>query len=144
MLDYGYRRTPRAAPKAPRFESSKWRVVALKPLPVSAEEDGSEVVADLAPRDTCDLMHKELKTLPDGTVRGMIIDPVWKGWITVRTRFGDSNLEHLDGGEPGASLGRLASSSEAPAAASAPPTVKLTPKRIIDLRNEFLADDIEV
>ena len=49
------------------------------------------------------MLHTELQTLGDGTVRAQIIDPVWKGWVVLRTRRGDSNLENTEGDD---SIGR--------------------------------------
>ena len=116
---YGYRSPSRGGFKAAqRFESSKWRVVCDKPLPVSGEMDGREPICDLEPRSLCDLLHKETQTLPNGNVRALIIDPVWKGWVTLRTARGDSNLECIDGDD---SIARIASHGGAAATPELPP-----------------------
>ena len=56
---YGYRPARSPQRKAQKFESSKWRVVAERPLAVSAEQDGRDVVADLEPRATCDVVRAQ-------------------------------------------------------------------------------------
>lgn len=139
------RSSPRAsARQKPRFESSKWRVVCTEPLPVSAEADSSSAkIGDLEPNSKCDVVHKEVQTDRFGNTRAMIIDPVWKGWVTLRTDVGDSNLEHLEGADDGAeSLVRLTASA-ASALIAAPAVAQTTPERIRDLQFEAMADDID-
>jgi len=100
--------------------ASKWRVVSSEPLKVFQDFDCRKFIADLQSSAICDLLHDDVRELPDGSVRGMIIDPIWKGWVTVRTRSG-SNLEVVK-----------------------PPREQLTSvARVIELRDEALADDIE-
>jgi hypothetical protein len=65
-------------------------------------------------------------------------DPVWKGWLTLRTAIGDSNLELVDG--EAAPAGRLAGEGAAAAARPlAAPTVQLTLERLQDLQLEVRA-----
>jgi len=103
-----------------RYEASKWRVVSERPLPVFQTADGIKKIADLQSQSMCDLLHDQLHELPDGSVRGMIIDPIWKGWVTVRTTTG-SNLESI----------------------SPLPQLLTSEARILELQEEALADDIE-
>ena len=95
---YGYRggsRTPRRNPSAiDASKIRKWRVIAEKPIPVAEDDEGKVLVYDLEPRTLCDVA--EQKHMPNGEIRAMIVDPVWKGWVTLKTRGGDSLCEPVD------------------------------------------------
>jgi rhodanese-related sulfurtransferase len=103
-----------------KYEASRWRVICARALPVYQSVEGMYVVADLQSQSMCDLIHEELHDMPDGSTRGMIIDPIWKGWVTVRTSKGP-NLECVRPAH-----GQLLSES-----------------RILEIRSEAFADDLE-
>ena len=100
MYDYYRSSPPRARrPKPVALVSSKWRVVSARPLPVSTEVDAQrgEFITDLEVNSLCHVLHEDPRPGAAGETRVCIVDPVWKGWITLRTARGDSNLEHIDG-----------------------------------------------
>eukprot|EP00966_Prymnesium_polylepis_P120009 2773119-Prymnesium_polylepis.1 len=106
--------------------STKWRVCSSRPLPVSsdADERKGEIICDLEPRSTCDVSAQE--TLPDGSVRFQIIDPVWRGWLTFKKgEWGLATLEPLDA--PSEASARIAASGEPAAAPAAAPAAEPLP-----------------
>ena len=141
---YGYRggsRTPRRNPSAiDASKIRKWRVIAEKPIPVAEDDEGEVLVYDLEPRTLCDVA--EQKHMPNGEIRAMIVDPVWKGWITLKTRGGDSLCEPVDD-DSGTSNGALTGDGGA-AAATGPLVVQLTLAQLKDLQLECVADDVDI
>lgn len=138
-FSYGYgggSRTPRRNPSAiDASKIRKWRVIAEKPIPVSEDADGQAPIYDLEPRTLCDVA--EQKQMPSGEIRAMIVDPVWKGWITIKTRRGDSLCE-LAEDDSGTSNGTLTGGPEAP------PVEQLTLAQLKDLQIECVADDVDI
>uniref|UniRef100_A0A6U8RM94 SH3 domain-containing protein n=1 Tax=Emiliania huxleyi TaxID=2903 RepID=A0A6U8RM94_EMIHU len=78
----------------PRFDVVKLRVVAYT-VPVTHDvEPASEEICRL-PRGTV-VEAVEEKASRNGTVRVLITDPIWKGWISLRAPNGELDLEPTD------------------------------------------------
>ena len=96
------------------LETSAWRVVSKRPLFVRSDVDEKKGVA------VCDLFQGsrvailEQSSRPDGTIRALIIDPVWMGWLTLKSKLGAANLEPIAAPPPEA-----ADVSDTPAADAA-------------------------
>ena len=155
---YGYN-SPRTFQRKgpPPMKSSKWRVVSQRPLPVATDkEEHSEILCDLPPNTKCDVLHTDIVSLPNGTQRVCIIDPVWKGWVTIRTASGQSNLELVDGDDDAAEAvrriggthvaGRITGGATVDVAdgAAVEAPILLTLAQILSLQSDCMADDVAV
>ena len=140
--NYGQRRSAPRGNRSGINERSitKWRVVCERPLPVSADEEGRDLIYDLEPQTRCDVTEQRLA--PSGELRGMIVDPVWKGWITLKTASGDSLCAPLEDGSGTSNSGAIAASAAAPALA--PASEPLTWTQLLDLQADCCADDVEI
>lgn len=71
------------------------RVVSRRPLlaRTEAHEKRGGPIADLMPRTLCDVIETAVQQ--DGSIRALIVDPVWMGWITLKTKSGVANLEKI-------------------------------------------------
>ena len=128
----------RYAPAPPKFETSKWKVCCAKSLPVSEEkEKNSALIHDLAPDSTCEVW--QIEHLPTGEQRACILDPVWKGWVTLRTALGDANLELIDGDAPAKDAAAAPQLSSADA-----PKVQLDLATLQSIQSDALADDLDI
>ena len=133
------RQTPKRNPGGIDTDKlTQWRVVSERPLPVSDSQTGGEIIFDLEPRSVCDV--SEQKAQPSGEIRACIVDPVWKGWITLRSARGDSLCEpvEVDGTVP-----TIASSAASPPPPP-PRTEQLTMAALEQLQFEYLADDVDI
>ena len=60
-----------------------------------ADEKKSAVLCDLMQGAIVVTLDNHFQTRADGSVRALVVEPVWLGWLTLTTRAGVSNLERL-------------------------------------------------
>ena len=133
----------------------KWRVVSDAALKVTAQQEpDSEVICELERNATMDVL--EQATLQSGrdphgelTVRGMIIDPVWKGWVTLG-RVSDAGVwveracELCDPDDAPRLAERGGGALMEGATRAVPPAQQLTLAQLMELQFEAMADDVPI
>ena len=109
------------------LEASPWRVICRRPVYVRSDADekqGSPI---------CDLMQGarvrvvEQEARPDGTVRALIVDPVWMGWLTAKTKGGVTNIEPISSPAAEQPDGDIAHGAPAPSEAASAPAAAALP-----------------
>lgn len=72
--------------------ATRWRLTCRRPLFVRSEVDErkGEPICDLMPGAHVDIVEQVAR--PDGSVRALIVDPVWFGWLTLSTKDGVANV----------------------------------------------------
>ena len=88
---------PSSTPSLDTSSQSKWRVVVSRPLLVNSEADERKgtVICELMKGARVTVLDQFVESRPDDSVRALVVDPVWLGWLTLTTRTGANNLERL-------------------------------------------------
>ena len=118
--------------------ATTWRVLDKRLLVTTQAQPGGDSICELEPRSKVDVVEQSVSRT--GEVRACIIDPVWKGWITIRAAHGEPFCEALEGVEDAGTRGLR----DAGAAADEGPLERLTMAELSDLQAECMADDVPI